>query len=110
MKLFSIIDDEEKDNYIISSIHNDIGYKHTRQMLSRRYERDFYVPDIQIIKADTRTDRRLVLYHDLRNGIELDDTTRDDVMQNIRFLWGAPVKLYSKEQDSGTKRFTFTVE
>ena len=110
MKLFSITDDEEKDKYTISSIHDDRGYKNTRQMLSRRYERDFYVPDIQVIKADTRTDRRLVLYHELRNGIELDDTTRDDVMQNIRFLWGAPVKLYSKDQDGGAKRFTFTVE
>ena len=109
MKLFTISDDEDKDKYIISSIHNERGYKDVRQKLSRRYERDFYVPDIQIIKADTRTDRRLVLYHDLRNGIELDEATRDDVMQNLRFLWGAPIKLYSKGYDN-QKKFTFTVD
>ena len=50
MRLFEVTDKEEDRHYKISSIHNKKGYKNVRKSLSETYNRETYIPDIQVYK------------------------------------------------------------
>ncbi len=50
---------------------------------------------LQVIDIDLLGDRRLHLVHNMRNGIPLEDTTRNSVLEHLRYLWGYDVTLNS---------------
>lgn len=96
MKLFEITDYEEAPNYEVSSIHNEKGYKRIRQTLSEFYNRNRYVPDIQVYNVDITGNRGLTLEYTPNDAKELDVKEVDKVLPHIKFLWGFPVKIIKK--------------
>jgi stage V sporulation protein R len=91
-KLFSILDDAEKTELEVTSIHNDEGYRYIRQTLSNQYNLSMNEPNIQIYNVDIKGDRSLTLRHVLHNGVPLADT-RDQVLKHLHRLWGFGVRL-----------------
>ena len=99
MRLFSVHDDEKDFRLVISSIHDDRGYKKIIEVLSNQYNRERYAPDIQITDYDKHGDRSLTLTHFKRNGVALDELDAEDVSYNIHKLWGFPIHLISEDDD-----------
>ena len=91
-KLFSILDDDQRNELEVTSIHNDEGYQIIRQLLSNQYNLSINEPNIQVYNVDLLSDRTLTLRHILHNNIPLADT-REQVLKHLRRLWGFNVKL-----------------
>ncbi len=97
-KLFSILDDEERTELEVTSIHNDAGYQHIRQALSDQYNLSMNEPNIQVFNVDTRGDRTLTLRHVPHNKVPLADNCAE-VMKHLRRLWGFGVRLETLDAD-----------
>jgi spore cortex formation protein SpoVR/YcgB (stage V sporulation) len=91
-KLFSILDDEERSELEVTSIHNDSGYHYIRHALSNQYNLSMNEPNIQVYNVDMRGDRSLTLRHIPHNKVPLADTSAE-VLKHLRRLWGFGVKL-----------------
>lgn len=97
MKLFTMEDKEVNDHYKILSIHNENGYKKIRESLSQFYNRNRYVPDIQIFNVDLYGDRTLTLEYTPIDERTLDYRQIDKVLPYVNYLWGFPVKIIRRE-------------
>jgi spore cortex formation protein SpoVR/YcgB (stage V sporulation) len=109
MKLFTIIDDERQKEYEIGAIHNERGYKKVRELLSKQYDRSSYVPNIMISKVDMHNTSKLYLSHFIQNERKLDSESTKKTLEYIRYLWGFPVELQSKNK-LGINENTFEIK
>lgn len=109
MKLFTIYDDENKKEYEIEAIHNERGYKKIREQLSKQYDRSHYIPNIQVTKIDLHNTTKMTLTHYIQNDKKLDPENTKKTLEHIRFLWGFPVELHSKNK-LGINESTFEVK
>lgn len=98
MKLFVIVDEEDEDEYEISAIHNERGYRKVREALSEQYRRTFYVPEIQVEKVDLHATNTLHLIHQIVNDRKLVPQETQDTLEHLRYLWEFPVRLSSKNR------------
>jgi len=98
--LFNLHDEEHYDNYLVTSIHDDRGYKKIRKNLSASYETAAMIPDIQITKADIKGSRDLTLLHESYKGKRLNKKTADQVLTHVQKLWGYKVKLYTMHDET----------
>ena len=97
-KLFTILDDDEKNELEVTSIHNDNGYQRIRQALSNQYNLSMNEPNIQIYNVDMMGDRTLTLRHVPQNKIPLADT-REEVLKHLKRLWGFGVRLETLDEE-----------
>jgi stage V sporulation protein R len=98
MRLFTIVDCEYEDEYEIGAIHNERGYRRVREHLSNQYDRASLVPNIQVTKVDLHRTSKLHLTHYIQKDRRLDASSAKDTLDHIRFLWGFPVELHSKNK------------
>ena len=98
MKLFSIADDERKKEYEINAIHNERGYRKLRVQLSEQYDRSNYIPNIQVTGVDKHATNTLYLTHYIQNERKLEVENTKKTLEQIRYLWGFPVALHSKNK------------
>lgn len=97
MKLFRLVDDTEKSFYNIKTIHNEEGYRDIKETLARNYEREAYVPKIEVIARNKYT-RTLTLQY--TEYLERKLGSIEDVMQHVRNLWGDHVILINDNGSS----------
>ena len=93
MRLFNVLDDSQLQEYHITHISNDDGYKEIRKMLSQEYNRAYMIPDVQITKANIKSDRKLTLTYYPVNNIPLDNDDLEAVEEHLDFLWGFDTKI-----------------
>ncbi len=93
-RLFSILDDEKLSEYEISAIHDESGYQHVRQALSRQYDLSTREPNIQVWNVNLRGDRSLTLRHTQHLDRPLHDEAQE-VLKHVARLWGFGVHLES---------------
>lgn len=96
--LFAIADHAGDDQLVVDSIHNEQGYRRVRQLLSRQYNRDGMVPDIQVVRFDHRGDRSLTLQHKRHRGRPL-SAEAGEVLKHLSRLWGFTVRLQTVDED-----------
>jgi len=101
--LFNVHDDEEEEHMNVSATHNERGYRKIRRGLSKQYDIAFRDPDIQIVDVDLAGDRKLILSHRVLDGMTLEESDTDKVLQHVADLWGYDVKLVEAD-DSGVVR------
>jgi spore cortex formation protein SpoVR/YcgB (stage V sporulation) len=106
MKLFSIQDEQEASYYEVDAIHDEYGYKKIRQNLSESYNRNRYVPDIQVYDVDVYGDRTLTLEHTPVNKRTLDSGSMNKVLPHVEFLWGFPVRIVEDGKEIGNTKKT----
>lgn len=96
-KLFSLTSDEEnKEFFEVSAIHNSRGYKRIRSVLANQYDIGRMEPDIQVFDVNFKGDRELILVHNIKDGKQLNADDATVMMANIRDLWGEyPITLSS---------------
>jgi stage V sporulation protein R len=92
LKLFTLLDDDEKDHLIIDAIHDENGYQKVRLALSEMYNLSDSIPDIQVESVDIRKTRALILKHIQNKRRPLNQDT-DEVLKHLHKLWGFQIKL-----------------
>ena len=102
LKLFSVLDDEEKDHLEVSAIHDEWGYQQIREGLASSYNLGNQEPNIQVWDVNLRGDRTLTLRHDMFRGRPLEKESAEEVVRHLQFLWGFDVVLESV-QDGAVK-------
>ena len=108
LKLFCVLDDDEKDYLKVSAIHNEQGYERVREQLSALHNISNLEPNIQVYEVDVEGDRTLNLRHDMYERRPLDDDSSVEMLKHVRRLWGFDVKLRSFEDDELNKSFSCT--
>ncbi len=98
LKLFTIVDDDSREDLEVLVIHNEEGYRKIRQILSEHYNIGNQEPDIQVFSVDIRGDRSLTLRYTQRNRRPLGDST-NEVLKHLYTLWGFPIKLETMGED-----------
>ena len=92
-RLFQLSDRANDRFCEVRSIHDERGYSAVRSALARNYDLGTNRPDIQVVDVDLLGDRQLRLRHTVKDGILLEDKTRDATLAHIRRLWGYDVSL-----------------
>jgi spore cortex formation protein SpoVR/YcgB (stage V sporulation) len=100
-RLFQLSDRANDRFCEVRSIHNERGYSAVRSALARSYDLGTSKPDIQVVDVDLLGDRQLRLNHIVKDGVLLDNETRDATLAHIRRLWGYDVSLAGIEASSG---------
>ncbi len=98
LKLFSILDDDRKDELLVPAIHDEDGYRTIRELLAAQYNLGNREPNIQIWNVDRRGDRSLTLRHQQHNRKPLGEST-EEVLKHLHRLWGFDVHLESLQDD-----------
>lgn len=98
--LFAISDKHKEDHLRIDAIHNEDGYREVRRTLSRQYNRDMLVPDIQIVRYEHMGDRSLVLRYNRLKERPLSDEAKE-VLKHLCFLWGFKVTMEIHDEGAG---------
>jgi len=99
-RLFHIHDRSDSPFVNVCSIHDEAGYRNIRRKLAEQYDIGCRDPDIQVISADLSGDRRLVLHHNVRDGILLDKDNCDRTLLHVAHLWGYRVRLMEVDSDT----------
>ncbi len=94
LKLFTVMDDANNSELIISAIHDENGYQKIRQALSEQYNLSNVEPNIQVYNVNHRGDRSLLLRHIQYKNRPLSGDT-EAVMKYVHKLWGFTVRLES---------------
>ena len=98
-KLFHVRDEgDPKKDLKVAAIHDERGYRSLRRALSRHYDVAWQDPDIQVVDVDLAGDRRLMLQHNVLNGVLMSERETREVLQHLADLWGYDVHL--KEVDA----------
>ncbi|OAP34398.1 SpoVR family protein [Sinorhizobium glycinis] len=100
-RLFLLSDEADEKYCEVASIHNERGYEAIRAALARSYDIGANQPDIQVMDVDLLGDRHLRLQHNVKNGILLEEASRDATLRHVRHLWGYEVSLAGVEAETG---------
>ena len=99
-RMFQIRNEETKD-IRIDAIHDERGYRQIRRAMARQYDVAWTDPDIQVVDVDLSGDRRLLVQHNVVNGIRLEEDDAKQVVQHLADLWGYDVQFQEVEPASG---------
>ncbi|WP_434457790.1 SpoVR family protein [Stutzerimonas urumqiensis] len=98
LKLFSILDDDHRDELLVPAIHDEDGYRTIRELLAAQYNLGNREPNVQIWNVNRRGDRSLTLRHQQHDRKPLGEST-EDVLKHLHRLWGFDVHLESMQDD-----------
>ncbi len=104
LKLFAVLDDEDKDYLEVSAIHDEWGYQKIRESLSANYNLGYQEPNIEVYSVDVRGNRSLTLRHDMHLGRPLAQADAEEVVRHLQTLWGFDVILESVAGDEVRQR------
>ena len=105
LRLFGVVDDDQKDHIRVEAIHDEAGYKDLRMLLASQYNMGDKEPNIQVVNVDLRGDRSITLRHNQFERRPMSQST-DDVMKHLYRLWKFPVKLESVWEGSVVDTFS----
>ncbi len=105
LKLFTILDDDRKEDIEVMSIHDETGFQNVRETLSAQYNLGNREPNIQVFNVDLRGDRSLTLHHYRFDRKPLDEKTANEVLKHVHRLWGFDVHLFSMQDDQVKQEF-----
>ncbi len=97
LRLFELHDEADTPYYEVTAIHDETGYRQVRDALAQSYDIGRLEPNIQVVEANLRGDRRLRLEHTPHRGVPLSERGREDTLSLVRRLWGHDVELVSAD-------------
>lgn len=105
LKLFSVLDDDLRQELEITAIHDESGFKLIRQLMSNQYNLSMNEPNIQVYSVNLRGDRSLTLHHVQHNRKPLSPSSHE-VLKHIHRLWKFDVHLESWNGEQMDERVT----
>ncbi|HEX8978488.1 MAG TPA: SpoVR family protein [Parasulfuritortus sp.] len=101
LKLFAVVDDDEKEKLEITAIHDEAGYRVVRERLADQYNIGNREPNIQVYQVDVHGDRSMTLRHYMHDRRPLGASTRE-MLRHVARLWGYKVRIESLDQHDHT--------
>lgn len=101
MGLFAYLNDEDEDEYMITNIHNERGYKAVRNLLAEQHSVGSRTPDIQVSAVDFDS-RECVLTHFTNDDVHLVDEQTIATLDHFEYLWGFPVTLHTRDRNTNS--------
>lgn len=101
LRLFACVDEATDEAVEVSAIHDEEGYRDIRRRLSRQYDTSLQDPQIEVVEANLKGNRRLVVEHHVRHGRRLEPDTAQRVLEMLASLWGYRVRLREVDTDTG---------
>lgn len=92
-RLFAFEDDERKDHFTITHIHNELGYREIRTLLADQYSRESYVPEISVQNYARFSDCSLTLGYSNHQNRPLEASNLEKTLEHCKRLWGFEVRL-----------------
>ena len=105
LKLFAVMDDDERKDIEITAIHDESGYRKIREILANQYNLSNQEPNIQVYNVDISGDRSITLHHTQHNRIPLHAEDAKEVIKHMHNLWQFDVHLHSLQNDEVTTSF-----
>ena len=105
LKLFAVLDSDQKDYLEVAAIHNDSGYQIIREALAGMHNIGNSEPNIQIVDANLSGNRSLLLHHYVHDHRPMEAASTAEVLKHIHHLWGFEVRLESIDQDIVNKSY-----
>lgn len=93
-KMFSVRDSAAEDEVEVTNVQ-DQDYKQIRRILSKQYNFNSAIPDMEVVGYDFRGDRALFIRHNAYNGKELDVGYAKATAKHIKKLWRKPIYIES---------------
>ncbi len=103
-RMFHVLDNAGDPMLRVEAIHDECGFRRVRRTLARQYDIAWTDPDIQVIDVDLAGDRRLLLQHNVVNGLLLEEEDTRRVLQHLADLWGYDVMLREVDSDGNLLR------
>jgi spore cortex formation protein SpoVR/YcgB (stage V sporulation) len=100
-RLFHLADARGESNLKIDAIHDERGYRRVRRALARQYDIGWIEPDIQVVDVDLAGERRLIVQHEVVNGILLQESDAQQVLQHLADLWSYDACLKEVDRADG---------
>ena len=95
LKLFAVLDDDQRQDIEITAIHDEQGYRYVRELLAEQYNLSNQEPNIQVVSVDLSGDRSITLHHNQHNRIPLNADDAGEVVKHLHNLWQFDVHLLS---------------
>jgi stage V sporulation protein R len=108
-RMFHLADDADDPELRIDAIHNERGFRRVRRTLARQYDVAWTDPDVQVIDVDLAGDRRLLLQHNVVNGLFLEEADARRVLQHLADLWGYNVTLREVDTEGALPHKEYTI-
>lgn len=92
-RMFEVTDLEDDQYLRVTGIQDERGYSQIRQSLSYHHSTTSRQPNIQVVDANLKGSRELVLQYTQVNRAKLDPFSKRRVLGHIEYLWGYEVSL-----------------
>lgn len=100
-KMIHLADRKAESAYLVSDIHDELGYRRLPSLLAEQYEPSGFSPLIEITDVDLFGSRKLKLTHEARRGARLDGRSTQHTLRHLQTLWGYDVCLQERDADNG---------
>ncbi|TWT82643.1 SpoVR family protein [Planctomycetes bacterium CA13] len=101
MRLFLVSSRASSAVMTVDAIHDESGYHELRRHLASQYDLSKQEPHIEVLDADLKGNRRLVLNHRVRDGKFLEKEQRLRTMRHVANLWGYRVRMFETDEETG---------
>lgn len=101
MRLFAVGDCSDQNHLRVKAIHDEQGYREIRRRMAGQYDISYREPEIDVLEADLKGNRRLVLRHRVRNGRTLNKEDCNRTLHHVANLWGYRVRMIEVDAEVG---------
>jgi len=101
MRLFAVGDDTDTNYMTVDAIHDEQGYREIRRRMAGQYDLAHRDAEIEVVEADLKGSRRLVLRHLVRSGRLLNKQDCNRTLHHVANLWGYRVRMIEVDADVG---------
>jgi stage V sporulation protein R len=101
MRLFAVGDNSDANYLTVEAIHDEPGYREIRRRMAEQYDLSYRQPQIEVIEADLKGNRRLVLRHQARDGRLLNKEDCNRTLHHVANLWGYRVRMIEVDAEVG---------
>ena len=101
-RMVDLADRSGEESYLVSDIHDEIGFKRIRSRLADQYDPAEGAPLIEAVDVDLAGDRSLLLAWRARRHQRLHPASARQTLAQIQILWGHKVTLREIDDESGS--------
>ncbi len=109
MRLFAVGDNSDASYLTVEAIHDESGYREVRRRMAGQYDLSYRQPEIEVIEADLKGNRRLVLRHLVRDGRVLNKEDCNRTLHHVANLWGYRVRMIEVDAEVGNTMAEYDV-
>ena len=85
--------DNKNDLVPMPQYSNENGFYDIKTQLALQYERNYSIPNIEVVGANLHEDRKLILKYNTYRERTLNDSSKEKMLKHLKNLWGYEVVI-----------------